>query len=141
MSASRPAPGIARRLFCLVYESLLLTAVILLAGGIATGIAHALGIEHPRWLTQACLLLTCAAYFMVQWLRSGQTLPMKTWRMRLETVEGRPLNAMSALRRLLLAAIGYGAAGITVLWALIDRDRQFLHDRLGGTRLVSTAEP
>ena len=36
-----------------------------------------------------------------------------------------------------LATIGYLAMGITILWALIDRDRQFLHDRLSGTRLVS----
>lgn len=140
MSACPPAPGILRRLFCLVYEGLLLTAVVLFAGGLATGVAHVLGIGNPRLLTQASLVLVCAAYFLVQWRRSGQTLPMKTWRMRLETVDGKPLAAGVALRRLLLAAIGYGAAGITVLWALIDRDRQFLHDRLGGTRLVSTLQ-
>ena len=64
---------------------------------------------------------------------------MKTWRMRLETLDGRRLSTATALLRLLLATIGYGAAGITVLWALFDRDRQFLHDRLSGTRLVSSA--
>lgn len=140
MSAGRPTPGLARRLFCLVYESLLLTAVILLAGGLATGIAHALGIGNPRLLTQVSLVLVCTGYFLIQWLRSGQTLPMKTWRIRLESADGRQLTAGTAVRRLLLATLGYGAAGATVLWAMIDRDRQFLHDRLSGTRLVSTAE-
>ncbi len=140
MSAGRPTPGLARRLCCLVYESLLLTAVILLAGGLATGIAHSLGIGNPRLLTQFSLVLVCTGYFLIQWLRSGQTLPMKTWRIRLETADGRQLTAGTAVRRLLLATLGYGAAGATVLWAMFDRDRQFLHDRLSGTRLVSTAE-
>jgi uncharacterized RDD family membrane protein YckC len=27
---------------------------------------------------------------------------------------------------------------ISVVWAVFDRDRQFLHDRLAGTRLLST---
>jgi uncharacterized RDD family membrane protein YckC len=26
---------------------------------------------------------------------------------------------------------------VGLLWALVDRDRQFLHDRLAGTRLVA----
>jgi len=26
---------------------------------------------------------------------------------------------------------------LSILWALVDRDRQFLHDRLAGTRLIN----
>lgn len=136
---SLPTPGLGRRLLCLIYEALLLTAVILLSGAIATGIARLFDIPHPRLLTQIILLLVCGAYFVVQWMRSGQTLPMKTWRMRIETRDGHPLDAAASLRRLSLAMLGYASAGITILWALFDRDRQFLHDRLGGTRLVSLA--
>ena len=133
----RPTPGLGRRLLGLVYEALLLTAVVLLAGGLATGLARLTGVGHPRLLTQLVLLLVCGSYFLLQWTRSGQTLPMKTWRMRVETQDGRLLDGAAALRRLVLATLGYGMAGITILWALFDHDRQFLHDRLGGTRLVS----
>jgi uncharacterized RDD family membrane protein YckC len=38
--------------------------------------------------------------------------------------------------RACLALAGYLCLGITVLWALVDRDGQFLHDRIAGTRLV-----
>ncbi|MBY0268191.1 MAG: RDD family protein [Burkholderiales bacterium] len=132
-----PTPGLGRRLLCLIYEALLLTAVVLFSVAIATGIARLLDIPHPRLLTQIVLLLVCGCYFVLQWMRSGQTLPMKTWRMRIETRDGRPLDAAASLRRLILAMLGYGSAGITILWALFDRDRQFLHDRLAGTRLVT----
>ena len=43
---------------------------------------------------------------------------------------------MQALLRMTVATIGYLVLGITILWAIFDRDRQFLHDRLAGTRLV-----
>jgi len=134
---SLPTPGLGRRLLCLIYEALLLTAVVLFSGAIATGTARLFEIPHPRFLTQIVLLLVCGCYFVLQWVRSGQTLPMKTWRIRIETRDGRPLDVAASLRRLTLAMLGYGSAGITILWALFDRDRQFLHDRLAGTRLVT----
>jgi uncharacterized RDD family membrane protein YckC len=66
---------------------------------------------------------------------------MKTWRIRLETTAGGRITPLQALMRMSLATIGYPAMGITILWSLIDRDRQFLHDRLSGTRLVTVAPP
>ena len=67
-----------------------------------------------------------AAYFLWCWLRGGQTLAMKAWHIRLVDVTPR-----KALLRFLLAL---PFLPISILWALFDRDRQFLHDRLAGTR-------
>jgi len=89
-----------------------------------------------RPLLQIYLVLVAATYFVWQWRRGGQTLPMKTWRIRLETAAGEPVSVLRALLRLVLSAIGYGLFGVSVWWAIVDRDRQFLHDRLAGTRLV-----
>jgi uncharacterized RDD family membrane protein YckC len=80
-------------------------------------------------------VVACAGYLAWQW-HHGQTLAMKTWRIRLETTTGVRLSLPRSLLRVMLSAIGYGLLGISVLWAFLDRDRQFLHDRLGGTRLV-----
>lgn len=129
-------PGIGRRLLCLIYEALLLTAVILTAGGIATGIAYAAGMSHPRVLTQVIVIGCCAGYFAVQWCGRGQTLPMKTWRIRLQATSGNRISAIQALLRMTLATIGYAGCGISILWSFMDRDRQFLHDRIAGTRLI-----
>jgi len=130
-------PSLVRRLLCLVYEALLLTAVVFLAGGTATALARVAALESPRLLTQTTVLLLCIGYFVIQWQRSGQTLPMKTWHIRLVSRSGARITWGRAALRLALAAIGYLALGITVLWALADRDRQFLHDRLAGTRLIT----
>ena len=77
---------------------------------------------------QLFIVAVLAAYFLWCWLRGGQTLAMRAWHIRL--VEVTPRKAL--LRFLLAAAL----LPLSILWALFDRDRQFLHDRLAGTRLV-----
>jgi uncharacterized RDD family membrane protein YckC len=132
VSRTEDVPGIGRRLLSLVYELLLLAAVILLAAGVATALVHGTGFVHPRALTGACL-----GYFTWQWHARGQTLPMKTWKIRLEAIEGGRVPVTRAMLRAILSIPGYGLLGVTVLWALVDRERQFLHDRIAGTRLVT----
>jgi len=89
-------------------------------------------------LLQAWLVAAAGTYFVFFWTRGGQTLPMKTWRIRLVRAEGGgPVHAGRALHRYALALLGTLAVGLGFAWALVDRDRQFLHDRLAGTALVS----
>ena len=118
----------------MVYEAVLLFAVAFFAAWIfyfATGGADT---THPgvaRLELQLFIALVFAGYFMWCWLRGGQTLAMKAWHIRV--VEVTPAKA---LVRFLIALVSV-PSGISILWALFDRDRQFLHDRLAGTRLVN----
>jgi uncharacterized RDD family membrane protein YckC len=119
------------------YETLVLAALLFL---VALGylFAEALaGLSHSRVVFQTFLTGVAAAYFIWHWTR-GQTLPMKTWRIRLVTLGGLPVGAGRAALRFVAAACGLFAAGSTFVWALFDRDGQFLHDRIAGTRLVGT---
>ena len=75
------------------------------------------------------------------WTHGGQTIAMKTWRIRVESAEGGAVGTGRAVRRYLFALLGAAAAGLGYLWALVDRDGQFLHDRLAGTRLADLRDP
>lgn len=121
----------------LAYETLLLAAV-LFAGTLPVLILmqHA-GAALTRPLLQLYLPLLCGAYFVWQWLHGGQTLPMKTWHLRLVTHSGAPLTLRHCMYRYIFVLPGLGLFGAGFLWALIDRERQFLHDRLAGTRIVN----
>ena len=123
------------RLLSLAYEGVLLFGILFVASYLFLGLARDAQSGLPRLLFQVYVLAVCGAYFLFCWTRSGQTLPMKTWRIRLVTEQGKPLEVGRAFRRYLLAVPGV-LSGIGVLWALVDRDRQFLHDRLAGTRIV-----
>jgi uncharacterized RDD family membrane protein YckC len=123
-------PGLLRRLAALAYEAVLLFAVGFFAAWLfffASGGRDATA-GVLRYALQIFILAVFAAYFLWCWLRSGQTLAMKAWGIRLVDVTPR-----KALVRFALAA---ALLPVSILWALLDRDRQFLHDRLAGTRLV-----
>jgi len=125
-------PGLPRRLASMVYEAILLFAVAFLAAWVfflASGGRDATA-GAMRHLLQLCIGLFFAAYFLWSWLRGGQTLAMRAWRIRLIDI-----TPASAFIRLILAAL-LVPTGISLIWALFDRDRQFLHDRLARSRLV-----
>jgi uncharacterized RDD family membrane protein YckC len=136
-----PAPAatahLARRLGSMCYEILLLAAILFAAGWIFLAIERLLPAALARALFQLYLLVVCGVYFVYCWSHSGQTLPMKTWRIRVMTREGGMLSTRRATLRYLLALAGIALAGVGFWWALFDRDGQFLHDRLAGTRIIS----
>ena len=135
MSAAR-APSIGRRLASALYDLLLLVALVFIATWPFLAFFGDSTQGWRRHLLQAWILVVVGAYFVWFWTHAGQTLPMKTWNIRVVRADGSPLGVARAVHRYLLAVLGLAALGLGFLWALLDRERQFLHDRLAGTALV-----
>jgi len=143
----------------MVYETFLLLAVEMLAVALyllVTGNRQGPLYQHGL---QFFLFLVTAAYFVHFWTDSGHTLAMKTWRIKVVQPGHARLPYRVAVVRYLLAwgwflpalavcaafgikgkaevaatiAAGVAAWGLT---AFLDKDRQFLHDKLAGTRLI-----
>ena len=154
-----PTPSLRRRLLSMTYEAMLLFAVAFIAGYLFDSLTqsrHALMLRHAR---QMWLFAVLGVYFVWFWMHGGQTLAMKTWRIRLVGPNRTPVALGRALSRYvllwivvlptlaILAALGTGgwmaivsiglALVVPPFYALFDRERQFIHDRLLGTRLVS----
>lgn len=143
---------------CWAYEGVLLFAVVFVAGWLFSALGQMRdAMDARRPLLQAFLFVVFGIYFAWFWTR-GQTLAMKTWKIRVVDESGARLSQARALLRYvcswlwfvpplailafapvtpLYAALGVG--GWVVLWALLSRlhpQRQFWHDALAGTRLV-----
>ena len=129
-------PGIARRLASALYDLLLVVALVLIATFPYLAFFGDSTQGWRRHVLQLYVVAVTGGYFLWFWTRGGQTLPMKTWRIRLVRSDGGAVNAGRGVHRFLLATLGTLALGLTFAWALFDRDRQFLHDRLAGTALV-----
>lgn len=146
---------------CWVYEGLLLLAVVFVAGALFSALGQASdAMDARRPLLQAFMFAVLAIYFSWFWSK-GQTLPMKTWKIRVVDAAGRPLSQGRALLRFVCSWLwflpplallaswhttpardGLVVLGWVVLWALASRlhpQRQFWHDALAGTRLVPAA--
>ncbi len=121
----------------MAYECLLISGVLF----ISFLVPHLLlgmstSIVLPGWALLLHVFVVLGAYFIGYWHFGGQTLAMQTWQLQIVTENyARPSPASLVLRYLLAwPSIIYFCAGL--LWALLDRDHQFLHDRLAKTRIV-----
>lgn len=155
---SRPA-SLARRLSCFVYEGVLLFGVLMAAGLLYAAVTGQRNAMVGRHGLQAFLFFVLGLYFSWFWTRGGQTLAMKTWRIRLVRADGAPLTMARAWSRYLLGWLWFapallwlwleGAAGLApslatltagvLIYAGLTRllpGRQFWHDVVCGTRLV-----
>ena len=155
------APALARRLAAFLYEGVLLFGVLgvtALVYGVA--VHQTSGIEKRSGLMAVCFVVL-GTYFIGLWTRAGQTLAMKTWHLRVLTERGQPLTPRRALARYLasyvwflppLALAGslnlpdaWSIFGVLAAWivlyalsALLHPSRQFWHDTLCGTAIVTS---
>lgn len=144
--ADRPSAelaGLRRRLASMLYESMLLLGVLaltFLVPYLMLGIAA--GFAPPGWLLWLHVFGVLGGYFVWYWRRGGQTLAMQTWRLKIVTgADGRIASPARCWLRYALAWPSVLLGGIGLAWALVDRDRQFLHDRLAGTCIVLLPAP
>lgn len=163
MQANNAAPTVKRRLISMIYEILLAFAALFLpflVFEIATKASHTPLVEHMR---QFLAFLILGAYFIHQWARKGQTLAMQTWRIKVVQPGHEYLPLRTAALRYMLSwmwvlpgiVVGfladlsnkhklYALLASVLAWSLtafLDKDRQFLHDRIAGTRLVQLPKP
>ncbi|MDR0736745.1 MAG: RDD family protein [Zoogloeaceae bacterium] len=131
------SPSFLRCLAALAYESLLLLAVLAVGLLLPYILLGALAkVAAAPWVQRAHCFILLGAYFIGFWLHGGQTLAMRTWRLKLIDQGGGRLRPMQALLRYLAAWPSVLFLGIGLLWRFVDPDKQFLHDRIAGTRLI-----
>ncbi len=131
-----PHCGLMRRLAAILYDSLLLAAILFLAGLPAAPI---LG-EAPSFvailLFRFYLLLIIFAFFAWFWSHGGQTLGMRAWRIRLQNRNPGPVSLWQLMLRFIVATFSWLAFGLGFLWSLIDKEKLTWHDRYSMTELV-----
>jgi len=137
MTPELPPPGFLRRLGAMFYDALLLLALLMmlsypyvwLTGGAKPNLAI-------KTAYQFYLLAICFFYYAGFWVRGGQTLGLRTWRMKLVNKDGGPITWTIALKRFASALFSLLCLGLGFLWVIYDRDKLAWHDRLSGTRLM-----
>ncbi|MDE1891646.1 MAG: RDD family protein [Betaproteobacteria bacterium] len=127
---------VSTRLICLVYEIL-----ILLGLGMLSGLPFVYLTDYPhhpelRSWYRGYLFLIYAIYFAYQWHQTGQTVAMKTWRLKIINRQTYTSPTyLQALRRYVLATCLL-FSGVSLLWLLLDRQHRWLHDILSGTDTI-----
>ena len=116
------------------YDSLLVLAVWMLAGFIAVALNDGQAVQGP-WFNSLILLVTYS-FFALFWCRSGQTLGMIAWRLRVEDNDGYVLSLKQALVRFFGAAVAAGCFGLGYIWMLFNKQHTSWHDHWSQSRIV-----
>ena len=163
-SGNLPNAGPIKRIGAILYDSLFVFVLLLAVTAIAFLLRYAitgelpvpnspeamddkhsieLSAEHFNQLPaqgplfQGALLISTIGFFILSWLRNGQTLGMKSWRLRVENLNGEAVSLLQAISRLLLAPISLGLFGFGYWWCWINKEGHALHDQLTKTRVVA----
>ncbi len=127
-----PKAALWRRFAAMVYDSVLLFAVLWLAGIVVYPITH--GQNSPVY--NLYLFVVMFLYFSWQWRHGGQTLGMKTWRVQLRAVSDQPVTWWQTLVRFMISVVSLLAFGLGFFWSLWDAQRRTWHDQVSNTQLV-----
>ena len=123
--------GLLRRLMAIIYDLFLLMALLFIATAVAMIFNQGKAIEpgqaiYPFYI--AYLLIISYGFYSWFWTHGGQTLGMKTWKIKLQQQDGQPFTWLLALIRFVTAMISWSAAGLGFLWILYDTQKRSWHD-------------
>ncbi len=128
-----PSASLLKQFAAMVYDSFLIFSVLFVATGLALVLNRGEAIEANPLFT-LYLLLVVFTFYAWFWHKSGQTLGMRAWKIRIVSEFGGNPSWGVAYLRLCFALLSLGCFGLGYLWRLF---RPYTwHDKLSQTRIV-----
>lgn len=132
----RPA-NLTRRLGALMYDFLIVVALWMFAGFARLPFVEADAMtDHAGPAFQSGLFILTFGFFAFFWLRTGQTLGMQAWRIRVQSEDGTAMSPTQALMRFICATVSISSAGLGYFWMLISKSNKTWHDQFSDTVVV-----
>ena len=138
---AHPVAGLPRRLAAMVYDSLLLLALLLIATACFLPLTGGTAITWPGfpllWVLHKLIIAgVVVSFYGVAWTRTGATLGMASWRLRVERLDGSRLTWRDTVVRIGAAILSWIPLGLGWVWCVVDREGRSWHDILSRTRVV-----
>lgn len=133
---TQPA-GFMRRFGAILYDFLLIVAMWIVVGLMRLPFVDADAMTDragPGF--QSVLFLLTFSFFTFFWLRTGQTLGMQAWRIRIQNVDGRSIGPMQALMRFLAGGFSLLCGGLGHLWMLFSKQKTTWPDQFSDSVVV-----
>ncbi|MGI9248764.1 MAG: RDD family protein [Woeseiaceae bacterium] len=129
--------GLLRRIAAMLYDALLIGALLFLATVPFIAIRGGEPVEtSDNLLYRIVLAVVVFGFYVGFWSRSGRTLGMQSWGLQLETENGEVPSASTASLRFFAALLSWLPLGLGFIWQIWDPQNLTWHDRISKTRLV-----
>jgi len=128
-------PGFLRRMGAVIYDALLLAAVLFFATALALPFNDGRAFAADQYYFPFYLLCVSYVFYAWFWTHGGQTLGMRAWKITLVNADGGRVNWWTATLRFVVALLSWACLGLGFLWCLIDKNKRAWHDHGSGTFL------
>ena len=140
--SSYQSAGLAKRLLAILYDSLLLMALLFIAEILPVALNHGTAISRDNgWLMfyllhPLYLLIVCFVFMGWFWTHGGQTLGMKTWKLKIVGRDNSNISWTQAAARYVVALLSWACFGLGFIWMLFDKDKRCWHDIASDSRVI-----
>lgn len=131
----KPIQLFCRRLGALCYDCIILVALWILGASIYLFFTKG-QIPENRFLFMGYLLCIGVGFFVGFWVHGGQTLGMRAWRIKLQSVSGENCTWRQVIVRGVWVIVSWLFLGMGFLWMLVDPLHQTCYDRWARTQIV-----
>ncbi len=128
-------PGFIRLFAAILYDLLLLIAVLFFATFIILPLNGGKAFEKANYWYPLYLIFTSFVYYGWFWTHGGQTLGLKTWKIRLLSENNRPISWKQALIRFITAFFSSLCLGTGFVWIFVNKKHRSWHDLTSKTSL------
>lgn len=128
-----------RRIAAMLYDSLVVIATLMVATSLLLPFTHGQAIPADNYIYKLYLIFVMCGFYTCLWIYRGQTLGLLAWKLKIESLDGKPVQLQQALLRFILAFPSIGLFGLGLLWSVFDSDGLALHDRLSKTKIIYTS--
>ncbi len=129
------SPGFFRHLAIIIYDALLLLALLFLATALVLPLNHGEAFSSSQFFFPIYILTVSFLYYGWFWTHGGQTLGMKTWKVKIRSQNYKAVTWPLAFKRFIIAIFSWACAGLGLLWKFVDKEQLTWHDKFSGTRL------
>ncbi|MCW8831219.1 MAG: RDD family protein [Gammaproteobacteria bacterium] len=138
-SSSFPAAKLLRRIMAIVYDLFLLAAILFLATALANAVNQGKAIDQNSpyiILLDIYLISISFLYFGWFWTHGGQTLGMKTWKIKLINNDSHRITWKQVLIREITAVASWLFFGLGFFWSVFDEQKRCWHDISSNSTLI-----
>jgi uncharacterized RDD family membrane protein YckC len=128
-------PGFFRRLTVILYDLLLLIAVLFVATALVLPLNAGKAYTTQQFFFPLYLLLVSFLFYAWFWTHGGQTLGLRAWKIKVLTLDKKTISWKQALLRFAAALLSWGFFGLGFMWILVDKNQCSWHDHLSKTAL------
>jgi len=137
MQNTTKSPSLFKYITVIIYDLFLLFGLLLFITVIISFLNNGNPPSADNIIYKLFLLTSIIFFYHYSWRKSGQTLGMKAWKVKLVTLNNKPITLGQSILRMTLGLANIVTIGLGYFWKYTNKSKLTLMDVLSKTKLIT----